>query len=189
MFLQQLCMYENIEFGITGQFLQSHECRQDLQKLAFQADIQLSAVLSKSSCPISTSHSHWVLTIWCQISDAQWAPVVSGVVDHHLRRVAAVPNSDSVAVYTEGCVQWSYPADGDRGVGGGGGQIERLRWWRLCRQLIVQTHMYSIQCSISDNVYTYNNGSFGHLLVPRALICPQILINYLLQWFFQAYWH
>ena len=58
-----------------------------------------------------------VLTIWCQVSDTQWAPVVSGVVDHHLRRVAAVPNNDSVAVYTEGCVHWSYPTDGDRGEG------------------------------------------------------------------------
>ena len=40
---------------------------------------QFLTLLSESSCPISTSHSHWVLTIWCQISDAQWTPVVSGV--------------------------------------------------------------------------------------------------------------
>ena len=134
--------------------------------------------------PQSLSTHHLMSDQWCSVSSCcQWCCRPS------LEKSWAVPNSDSVAVYTEGCVQWSYPADGDRGVGGGGGQIERLRWWRLCRQLIVQTHMYSIQCSISDNVYTYNNGSFGHLLVPRALICPQILINYLLQWFFQAYWH
>ena len=36
-----------------------------------------------------------------------------------LEKSCSSPNSDSVAVYTEGCVQWSYPADGDRGEGGG----------------------------------------------------------------------
>ena len=35
---------------------------------------------------------------------------------------AAVPNSDSVAVYTEGCVQWSNPADGDSGECGAQGE-------------------------------------------------------------------
>ena len=70
--------------------------------LTFQVDVQFLTLLSKSSCPISTSHSHWVLTIWCQISDAQWAPVVSGVVDHHLRRVAAVPNSDTCSCVHRG---------------------------------------------------------------------------------------
>ena len=91
--------------------------------LQLTIQFQFVTLLSKSSCLIPTSHSHQVVTIWCQIGDTQWAPVVSGVVDHHLRRVAAVLNSDSVAVYTEGCVQWSYPADGNQSGGGGEGQI------------------------------------------------------------------
>ena len=68
----------------------------------------------------------WCLTIWRQINDAQWAPVVvhdDGVVDHQSSRYS--PNCNCVAVYTEGCVQWSYPADdGDRGWGW-------KWWWRL----------------------------------------------------------
>ena len=59
-----------------------------------------------------------------------------------MRRVAAVPNSDSVAVYTEGCVLWSYPAYGDRGEGGEGGehQVKRRRR-RACMwiELIVES--------------------------------------------------